>query len=58
MNIIKPFKELPVGTIFICSRGKFKKIKEGHSKFEGNAIGVNYPREVAIQGSMLCTIIE
>lgn len=52
------FSELPVGAEFLCRLGKFRKLKNGADKYNGNAIGVNYPRIANIQGSMLCTMIK
>lgn len=55
--MIKKFRDLPVGTCFLCARGKFQKIKNGPDRFEGNAIGINYPRLVNLNGLTLCTIL-
>ena len=54
----KKFSDLPIGTIFLCAKGKFRKVKNGPDHMEGNAIGINFPRMVHIQGSMMCTILE
>ena len=54
----KRFSELPVGTCFLCVKGKFRKVKNGYDKFNGNAIGVNTHSKANIQGATLCRIIE
>ena len=45
------FSDLPIGTIFTCDKGKFKKIRQGYDKYNGNAIGVNFPRIANIQAT-------
>ena len=52
------FKDLDIGTCFVCKHGKFKKLKNGADKFNGNAIGVNFPRKANIQGATLCKIVD
>ena len=45
------FSELPIGAIFTCVKGKFRKIKNGADRYNGNAIGVNFPRLANIQAT-------
>lgn len=45
------FGELPIGTIFMCDKGKFRKTKNGADRYNGNAIGVNFPRSANIQAT-------
>lgn len=45
------FSDLPIGTIFTCVKGKYRKIKNGADRYGGNAIGVNFPRLANIQAT-------
>ena len=52
------FSDLPIGTIFTCDKGKFKKIRQGYDKYNGNAIGINFKNITSIKGSMKVVIVK
>ena len=56
--LMMKFSDLPIGTCFLCAKGKFKKIKNGPDRFEGNAVGVTYPRTINLNGLTLCKVLE